>query len=414
MIHRLVLLLWATELIVFPALAVADLGFSQNLLSNYFLRFSYIALLLIAVAFHVIHRRLPVVRGLSIAMGLALAVGVTKGLIEGQFGRAFFSHVFYVTMPIVMLSYGYFFFQAYQQDEKLRWLFRWVMIVSLAAGLIAVAVFVYAYQAGLANYNAVGLWNFVLSGPYLLNQGFGGYALVLSTVGVVFAAKRGIIAIFGIYLLVAFFLKNRRLLWIATLPAVILLAEYDNVAAIADRAIERVWSHQEVQRTDKKLPSVPNRLTSTLNEALAGNLDVATGGRWSEIETAFGVIISRIDHVLLGVGFGATYRPWPDRPGYDDYYVHYVHFTPLSYTWIGGVVFAAFVYGYFLLLGTRLILKAWRGGVKPQDYFLIYWFWGVIAVSILGAALMNNSWLWLIIGGCIAYVERDRLEQAQE
>ena len=132
---------------------------------------------------------------------------------------------------------------------------------------------------------------------------------------------------------------------------------------------------------------------------MVGDLETASAGRLSEAQAALVHLTTRFDHLLIGAGFGARYQPWEASP---DYLVHYVHFTPLSYVWLGGIALPLAVYGFLVALGTTLVLRARKGDFELKYLFLIYWLWGSVVVSAMGAVLMNNAWLWLIIGPALS------------
>lgn len=390
-IHFAVIALWMLELVLFPFWAMLDLGFGVVHLSNYVLRFSYLALFGLAAVYHLVNWRLPFFPALSLCFAAVLIVGGGKGLIEGNFTRAFLSHIFYVTMPIVMLSYGYYFSRDYLASAALQRLLRIAMVAALVASAGAVGLFIYGYQSGHAVYNAIGLWNGFFAGPFLLNMPMGALSLTVAVAVVVLAAKRGVMVGFAAFFIVGFLLRNRRLLWLAMIPAAIALLNYSSIVDFAGRAIDPAWSPIPVQGPH----GAPERLSGTIDSIVSGDLEGASSGRLSEMTAAASILLSRFDHMLLGAGFGAQFVPWPASP---DYLSHYSHFTPLAYVWIGGIFMPAVVYGSILLVGGLLCLRARKGGVPVSEYFVIYWLFGIVALSMLGAVLMNNSWLWLIFG----------------
>lgn len=381
-VHRLVIWLWAIELTVFPVLALLDLGFAYDFKSNYYARFSYMGLFALAVFYHAVVRRRVVLPLLSALFLLVLVIGSLKGLWERHYNTAYLSHVFYVVMPVVMISYGWHFFSALRRSPELRRLLKRVMVLSLVVGTVVVAIFVGTKLVGLADYDAIGLWNFIFAGPFFLSGPHGIAVLCLSTIGTLLAAKRGVLIVFVIYIGLLFLLFNlqRRLKFV--MGGIVLL-------------LGLVYFSSSLQI------EVAGRLAKTRDLLTEGEIETASAGRWSEAAAALEYLGARTDHFVLGAGFGARFLPWPDREEYADYYSHYTHFGMVSYVWIGGVFFSAAVYGLLGFTAIRMMLKVKRGAIGREHVFLVFWLWGILGISLFGAVLMNNAWLWLIIGCCL-------------
>jgi len=325
-VHRLFLLVWLVELVLLPALVVLDLGFSRGLNSNYYARFFYIFIFVLAVFYHLATNKKIIFTTLSVAFGAVLVVGSSKGLVEGHINSAFLSHIFYVLMPIIMISYGWHFFAAYQESDRLRKQFKEVMIYAYCAGLVAVGIFMLAYLSGMSAYNAIGIWNFSFAGPFLAFQARGLVYFGISVIGVLLAAKRGIIVVFVLYILLMFFLlkAKSKLKFLLFIPLLLVVFVFFSSSLGYD------------------ITSRPQKTIELISE---GDIDAASAGRWTEAASAIEHLSARADHLLFGAGFGAKFLPWPDKPGYDDYYSHYTHFGVISYIWIGGVIFPVIVYG---------------------------------------------------------------------
>ena len=380
--HRLVIWLWATELTVFPVLALLDLGFAYEFKSNYYARFFYMGLVALAVLYHAVVRRRVVLPLLSVLFLLVLVVGSLKGLWERHYNTAYLSHLFYVLMPGVMISYGWHFFSALRHSLELRRLLKRLMVLSLVVGVVVVAIFVGTKLVGLAKYDAIGLWNFVFAGPFLLSGPNGLPVLCLSTLGALLAAKRGVLIVFVIYIGLLFLLLT-------------LLRRLKIVMGCIVLLLGLVYFSSSLQI------NLTGRLAQSRDLLMKGEIDTASGARWSEAAAALEYLGARTDHLMLGAGFGAYFLPWPDREGYANYYSHYAHFGIVSYMWIGGVFFSAAVYGLLCFTAVRMMLKVKRGVIGREHMFLVFWLWGILGISLFGAVLMNNAWLWLIIGCCL-------------
>lgn len=386
-IHHIFLLLWKVELTLIPILALLDFGFSTGLDSNFFARFGYLAAFGIAI-FYLFSRRkgLPAHPIIAIFFTM-LIVGVTKGIFENNFNSAFFSHVYYVIMPLVMCAYGWHFMDDYARSDSLQRKFSKLFRFAFYIGLIVVILFQVAYRSGLANYDAMGIWNFFLSGPYLLQQANGLLLFITSLLFTLLAGKRGILVVFLVYLAIMVYLsssKNKAKLFLATpfiaMSFLIMIQDSSNVGL--GRAEKTVVAIQE------------------------GDFDSASAMRWSEAASAFIYMDSRTDHWFLGTGFGSRYQPHPELPGYEDFYRHYTHFGIISYIWIGGLFAPLLIYTILLITAVSLTMHIKRGTLEKRFHFFAYWIWGIITVSMFGAVLMNNSFLWFIIGCCLKLKKR--------
>lgn len=381
-LHRLFLAVWLFDFVVIPVLAVLQLGYSVPITSNYFARFSYIGALMVAVLYHVLMRRRLVMPAVSLAFVAIAVVGGTKGLLLEHFNREYVAHVFYCAMPIVMVSYGWHFMKAYQESVGLRRDLKLLMLAAFYVGIAAGGAFVAGARLGLASYDALGLWNFFFAGPFLAFQGSGSAYFAVAILGAVFTAKRSTLGVFVVYagLYLAWLKRSRRrVVWLAA-PMAVAVA----VLLLGD---SRALMESRVARSVAYLQK--------------GDLDGATANRWAESAAAIAFLRERTERVVFGAGFGARFKPWPDKPDYRNYYQHYTHFGVVSYVWFGGVFAPLLVYATLSFAAFRLFLKARRRDLRRQDYVFPMWFIGILTVSLFGAVLMNNSFLWFVIGACL-------------
>ena len=388
-IHRCILNIWLLELIVFPVLALLDLGFSFGINSNFYARFPYVIVFLLSLTYLLALKGRIINHPLNYVFFGVLIIGMFKGAWENTLSNMassgvpiFFSHIFYVVMPIVMISYGWFFFDDYKRSLKLQTLLSKMMYFAFYFGVGIVIVFAIAFHSGFAAYDAIGLWNFVYSAPYLLYQSHGLGYFGVAFLATIIAAKRGILVVIFAYIFIFYvFARGFRILWIFVVVTLItaFFASYmfsDLLSSDSARLLRTVYSLQE------------------------GNLNEASAGRWVEAISALEHLNSSAEHLLFGAGFGAKFLPWPDLPGYTDYWSHYTHFGIISYFWIGGLLLPIVVYAYLISTGVNLILKIKLGQIDRSNYHFVYWLWGIIIISLLGAVLMNNSFLWFVIGCC--------------
>jgi hypothetical protein len=388
--HKFFIFVWMGELIFGPILALLDLGFSYNINSNFYARFIYISAFAACIFYLFVVKIKVIAHPLNLVFFMAMVVGLLKGLWEGTLlnitnlgSPVVLSHIFYVIMPVAMLSYGWFFFEDYERSEYLQGLLSKVMYFSFYFGIGIVLLFVIASKLEFANYDALGLWNFVYSAPYLLYQPYGAWYLSISILATLFAGKRGILVIMLVYVLIGYFLtRGFRILWILVVLGVLIIFY-----------------------TGYIFPDIFNmetsRLLRTLYSLQEGDFDGASAGRFIESISALEHLNSSAEHLLFGAGFGAQFLPWPDLPEYRAYLSHYTHFGVISYAWIGGVLLPLVIYAILVGSGVSLILKIRRGHIKRSHYHFVYWLWGIIVISTIGAVLMNNVFLWFIVGCCL-------------
>ena len=350
--------------------------------SNYLSRFSYLAAFLLALTCLIMNKKKLVSHPLVIAFILVLIFGSFKGLLEGNFNSKFLSHIYFVFMPVTMLSYGWHFFERYEQSYLLQKKFSNVMYISFYAGLSAVILFQIAYQSGFAKYDAIGMWNFVLSGPFLLNQQYGITYFGISLLGSVLSAKRGFIVISLLFLILLLFFKKRKSKW-RTISMLLICGVTAGI--LFEDQFGGVWG----------------RVDRTVVALQQGDFDMAFAMRWTESISALEHLISRLDHLLIGAGFGAQFLPWPNVPGYEDYYSHYTHFSVVSYAWLGGVLFSICLYFSLIALLISLARIIRLGLIESKYNHFFYWLCGILVGSISGAELMTNPYLWFIIGLCL-------------
>lgn len=378
--HNLFLVVFVLDLTIIPFLAFLDLGIAANISSNYMARYSYLLAFSVASIHVILLKRKMVFNSFVIVFFLVFVIGALKGVLQGNMNSAFLSHVYYVMMPVIMLSYGWLFMGVYQRSDKLRNNFSKVMYISYYFGVVIILAFILAYQWGLAKYDAIGLWNLIFSGPYLLYQQHGTIYFGLSLLLTLLSGKRGAMVVFSLYLVIYFFIiKKTKISNISILLAgIIFLVSFFVIQEMAafDRVYRSIVAFQE------------------------GDYDMVFAMRWSESISAIAYLNDRFDHWLIGAGFGAQFLPWPDLPDYEKYLSHYTHFSIISYILFGGVIFAFYIYLVLIGQGISLVRKIRLGLVNKEYYHFLYWLLGILVGSLSGADLMNNPYLWFIIGCC--------------
>jgi Ca2+/Na+ antiporter len=122
-------------------------------------------------------------------------------------------------------------------------------------------------------------------------------------------------------------------------------------------------------------------------------IDLATSGRLFDAIAVIEVLGDNVFRWIFGMGFGATY---------DIYYsfadevhtTHYSHVAPLSYIFLGGILFAFAAFGKVLYEGAHALNNYDNHLSLMILYFLI--------MSVSGANLFTDVFWWIIIGAFTA------------
>jgi len=376
--HSIFVFVLFTELIFYPIVFIADYGLTLNTGSSFWLRFFYIFYFLWATLYILQKAKLKITN-LSLLLILFFAVGVIRGLGFGNLNGAFLSHCFYLLMPVVMISYGVSFFYAYEASAKLRQQLKTTMKWAFLFGILAVVMFTSLVKGGYARYDAIDIWNTLLGGPFFFSRGTGLGPLSLTGFFTVVAGKRGLIISFLAAFLLYLYLKGR------SAPMIIVLAVLVLVIVLQS-SLEELSGIVRMQRSIASLEG--------------GDLGSASAGRWLESAAAIEQLNKSVLNWIFGAGFGARFFPYKDVPGAEDYVTHYTHFSFISYIWIGGLLLSISVYTYLLHLLASIIMGM-KKRIIPLGYsFLGYWLIIFIVTSLFGAILMNNAFIWFVVGMC--------------
>ena len=147
-----------------------------------------------------------------------------------------------------------------------------------------------------------------------------------------------------------------------------------------------------------------SRVQTTIANIGTGDYDTASSGRYEEALSALNYLFERVDHIIFGAGFGAQFSPYlglvnfNKGPEFYWYKVHFSHFTPISYMWIGGVLLAVSVYVFLISLIISLFMKIYRSKIPFEFSFIPAYIFSFFILSIFGSTLFNNTFLWLWIG----------------
>jgi hypothetical protein len=287
-------------------------------------------------------------------------------------------------MPIVMISYGHHFGLSLLKTPQLNNYFIGVIKKSFIIGVFGILIFKVLLFMGTAIYDAIDIWNILLAIPYFMINGGSNFVLLL-LISLLFISGKRVTLIVGLCMFFWFKLYRSgcsKYIYFSIVILILIL-----IILIMNSGIE--------------LPDF--RFFRTLSYVKAGEYDLAFAGRISESQAALSALLSDSTGIYFGAGLGGEFYPWPNLIGSEDYISHYTHFTFVSYIWIGGIAFPFLV--YFILF--RLLYKLSNHAVKHKN--LIYYIFSLyllmaIVSSLSGAVLMNNSFLWLIIGSSFGLI----------
>lgn len=379
-LHSTTLRIFEFELYLYPILFLLHYGIGMDIGSSYWLRFIYIGYFIIGFSY-IVKNKIIVINPLTLTFFIIIIVGGIKGLALGNFNSNLLAHVFYLLMPIVMISYGWHFSEWLLLNKHNMMRLRRIMVRSLIVGILSIIIFRVLYQIGLSSYDAIDIWNIVLSTTYLATNGAtSGLSYLLSGVALTFiAGKRGLIIALAIVMSTYLFMmkSNSKFLISIFIILVVVAAAYTTQESSGFIRMER-----------------------TISALQEGDFDTASARRWSEAASALQYVDNSFLGWFIGSGFGSSYNPWPDLIDSENYQVHYAHFSFVSYIFVGGVFLPLVVYGSLFLLIFSVGGKINAGMINKEHAFFFHWLLLYTCISLFGAILMNNSFIWLVVGSC--------------
>jgi len=373
----MVLLAFIFEAIVMPVSIVFDIGFSLGYDSGFFARFGYVFIFIVGVfvLFVFCHRN-----WLWFWSFALILVGLSIGFYEGYESGKWVAHVFYVLMPPVVFSLGYYFAKLVSVNVYYQTVFLAAVRFSALVVAIVVAVFSLASKAGLSSYNAIGLSAFLFAAPFLYTKN--AWFFVAFCILAFLAGKS---TVFGALVASGFIFYAIR--GSALFRCIVLFGSLIFLLLIYVSDLEFVNNHRTV---------------NALSSLLQGDFESFSSGRWSEAQAMLQAFKSPFDWVF-GLGYGATFVPWSDSP---DYLSHYVHFGNLTWLYINGLlgytVFLCFLL-YVLSVNIKIISNSGDMVAVAVSVVVI----SLLILSAFGAVLMTSSLIWLFIGWSIANYHYD-------
>ena len=364
------------ELLIMPYLALLDHGLSGGFDSNYFARFSYIFLAIIAFCFmlHITRRPLLYFHCLFV---LGLVVGMFNGVLKDTINPQFFSHVFYYVMPLVMLTFGYNIASFLANDTASSVRFQNFLIFTIVMTLIFLVLQLVFNYLKLHDYPKFGYNSLFLAFPLLIARSWHLLALPVAFLGN--KASFYLPVIFASALSLALMPKKFKN---------VLVRGYLYLCIVGALGVS-VWLYLHVYEYYELLDSL-------------------TSGRLTESFSAFKTFDFFGWSAVLGNGFGWTYTPWPNKLdlsgiSYANYVSHYVHFGNFSYLMVSGLLF----YLAFWVLMGRAVLRSFKilayCEITALERYFLAVFLSILTISLFGSILASSAHCWFFTG-CAHFV----------
>ena len=290
--------------------------------------------------------------------------GALVGILNNGLSFKTVSHLYSYTLPVLGVSFGYY-IAKYANQKTIRLANSAIKFTTFVLSLI-LSIYFLLYQLGVIIYFGMASKIYYSFAYYLsLNK----IPAILYLVGMsFFGGKRTILIAFTVQC----FLKGMSLdrlrnsiFVLITFIFVIILSVY---IGLADRVL--------------------NVLTYDLTTY--EGLYYATSGRSAEVFTIFNILRDDIGSLLFGRGFGSTYSFQTLGSQSYTYTTHFVHFTPLYYAFVSGVIacFLIYIYIFNLYYRTRHF---------SQNVFYLLSF-SMFSISFLGAIPAIDIQFWILIG----------------
>lgn len=302
-------------------------------------------------------------------------IPIILGIVKYGFSSYFFSHILAVLLPIFAMSFGYKLGNYLSVSNNTIILER-VLNLSYYSNIIIIILFQIAFALKIVSYPAIAPTGLIFSSLFYLSKN----KYIKFTIGLIFVVISG----------------KRASLFMMIFAALIFGIEYIRNDKTLVRAINRVlkWTTTSLIII---IPTIFYLWTQTrfLNRIkLVFKFDfsdtramyIATGGRSEEIINIIKFLNEQPLRYIFGSGFGVNVEV------FKDFYRHYSHFSPLSYTLIFGVIFALLIYFLFFF---KLLKKV---NVNSNLYFAKLIFASFFASSFLGAIVMNDTNFWVFYG----------------
>lgn len=312
-------------------------------------------------------------------------VPIASGLWFYGISSELVSHLFSFLMPIFSISFGYKLAYNFDKDNAKHILDK---LIGLAhtANIIIIVVFQYLVTLGYARSSQLAPIGLVISTLYYLSQRNTKKSIV-GLIFIIISGKRAslVMTLFGFFVylndLRRLVIKDKRL---KKLFFKVMLS----LSIIAGGLTYVFWNYTRYLDRFKLI------FMFDFSDPYA--MYVATGGRSEEIINIIHFMNEKPLRYIFGSGFGVKVEV------FDNFYRHYSHFSPLSYTLIFGLIFAVVINIFFV----RNIFKKsdMASSVYPfKVIFSAFWM-----MSLFGAVVMNDVNFWIFYGMTV-YLNRKRI-----
>lgn len=346
----------------------------MNFIINYI---SVIEFLYVFFFFLFKKRTLELYKLLSGLFFVFMCIGMLIGLAKMQLNMQFLSHIFEYIMPVFMLGFGRIIVKEVSSHRELMKQVKEIVIRNSYLYIICVIIFRVFHSMGLVYYPAYGAGTADFIAPFLflgLDSPMIGFGVVLAGI---LCGKRAVLVKMVILVAAYYFFKKRTF-----------NKQIRDISILICGIAVMIYLFQTTDYF--------NRILLTFNNFFVedSNLNLATGGRSSEVEAIVHVLDQSILNWILGCGFGVLAQV--DDSGFVR---SYSHFTPLAYTLITGCIFATLLYINLFTVMCKCFFKTNRYYRMCGVYMLL-----IIVGSAMGASLLNVPKYWLIIGCVVSFL----------
>lgn len=367
------------DLVLLPIFEfIGQAGFVQ---ARGFFKYIYAGIFLTATISSIIKKRVYLTPESQLLLFFGF-IATIIGLLNFGINSETYSHLYAVIMPVIMISNGYYIgksnFYDTNEDKKYGRMMFWIFVLNAVTMLLYRVSFI----LGIVPYPAIATSGLFFSSLYYLSK------------------KNMIMFIFGLILVI---ISGKRV----TLVILLASAFYHliRVNRLSLKNIFRMFFGSAFfgAMGYYLLNFTPylNRFVTTftnLNSSSTDSLDLATGGRASEI-LAFSEYLSKQPYRwLFGSGTGFKVEV------FDGFYRHYSHFTPMGYIALFGIIFTVLLY---LMFFKRLFNKI---EITNTKYIFHLYYVGLLISSFSGGILFNDYKFWLFLGLISSYSKKEILD----
>lgn len=363
------------EIIIVPILAVLDIGLGFAVNSNFLVRFGYILLFSLGLFVFVCFRSISS-RYLFFSTFFLLLIGLTVSFFDPDtvVTSKIWSHIYFLLMPFFVVPVGYKYGELFYSNRFVRKRFLRLCYLGAVICLCVVVGFRVFHFFGLAVYNAIGLSSILILGPFFYVHSRRGFFAFLVVLFVSVLAAKSTVLFASLVAGVTYFLM------IGTIRARLFIFVVFFVFGVSVAYFYTTYGLQ-------------HRSLVALMSLFDGDYDAFSSGRWSELLSLFSSFTT-VGDWIFGMGYGYTFVPWDDSPGYVSHYVHFGNFTWLLMNGVLGYVVIFSFLLHVLYLNFKIIASSNDSTCKAVAVSVVSFF----ILSLFGAVLMTSTIIWFLIG----------------